>query len=292
MYASYGYGFRSGGFNSTGSAATVNQWYGNLCLGPSVFQNNGLYPASCATPGAVHSLSNVADDYKSELSKSAEAGFKSFFYGRKISLNAAVFQTKVENMQFFNFFAGPFGLLRVVTNLDKATVKGAEIDARWKASRYVSLFASYSAIDSQIDEYAGRPYTAGNAVPYAPKYTANAGIDLNIPFVGGTTLVARLDGSALGKTWFHPVQDNTVPNLFGALAGFGQGNFAKQYRDAYSIMNARLGVQGEQWGVTAWSRNLTDKHYLAEVIPAPEFGGSFAHDAPGRSYGLDVSYKF
>ena len=185
---------------------------------------------------------------------------------------AAVFQTKVENMQFFNFFAGPFGLLRVVTNLDKATVKGAEIDARWKASRYVSLFASYSAIDSQIDEYAGRPYTAGNAVPYAPKYTANAGIDLNIPFVGGTTLVARLDGSALGKTWFHPVQDNTVPNLFGALAGFGQGNFAKQYRDAYSIMNARLGVQGEQWGVTAWSRNLTDKHYLAdpagvELIP-------------------------
>jgi WD40 repeat protein len=31
---------------------------------------------------------------------------------------------------------------------------------------------------------------------------------------------------------------------------------------------------------------------LFEVIPAPEFGGSFAHDAPGLSYGLDVNFKF
>ncbi len=42
LYASYGYGFRSGGFNSSGSEATVNTFYNNaavpgqdLCLGPS-----------------------------------------------------------------------------------------------------------------------------------------------------------------------------------------------------------------------------------------------------------------
>src|SRR5262245_65788520 len=35
FYGSYGYGFRSGGFNSSGSQATVNTFYGNLCLGPS-----------------------------------------------------------------------------------------------------------------------------------------------------------------------------------------------------------------------------------------------------------------
>jgi hypothetical protein len=39
-------------------------------------------------------------------------------------------------------------------------------------------------------------------------------------------------------------------------------------------------------------RNVLDEEYLAEVIPAPEFGGSFAHDAPGLSYGLDVNFKF
>ena len=127
-------------------------------------------------------------------------------------------------------------------------------------------------------------------MPYAPKYTANAGIDLTIP-MGNTAFVARLDGNAVGKTWFSPVQDNRLPNLFTGF-GFGQGDFSKQSRDAYSILNARIGLQGDKWGVTAWSRNLTNKKYLAEIIPAPEFGGSFVHDAPGRSYGVDVSYKF
>ena len=282
-FASYGYGFRSGGFNSTGSAATVNQWFGGLCLGAS-------YTTPVCNSTSVHNLSGVTDDFKKEVSKSAEIGFKAILANRSLSVNGAVFQTKVENMQIFNFFVGPFGLLRSVTNLDQTTIKGAELDTRWKANRYISLFAAYSLIDSTIDAYAGRPYTAGNAVPYAPKYTANAGIDLTIP-MGNTAFVARLDGNAVGKTWFSPVQDNRLPNLFTGF-GFGQGDFSKQSRDAYSILNARIGLQGDKWGVTAWSRNLTNKKYLAEIIPAPEFGGSFVHDAPGRSYGVDVSYKF
>ena len=46
-------------------------------------------------------------------------------------------------MQFFNFFAGPFGLLRVVTNIDEVTIKGAEIDARWQINEMFSVFGGY-----------------------------------------------------------------------------------------------------------------------------------------------------
>ena len=52
------------------------------------------------------------------------------------------------------------------------------------------------------------------------------------------------------------------------------------------------GLAGEKWGVTAWGRNITDEKYLAEIIPAPEFGGAFIHDAPGASYGLEATFKF
>ena len=31
---------------------------------------------------------------------------------------------------------------------------------------------------------------------------------------------------------------------------------------------------------------------LAEVIPAPEFGGTFSHEAPGRAIGPDLKYSF
>ena len=48
---------------------------------------------------------------------------------------------------------------------------------------------------------------------------------------GGLELVTRLDGRFVGETWFHPVQDEAVPNLFTGF-GFGQGEFSKQNRDA------------------------------------------------------------
>lgn len=107
----------------------------------------------------------------------------------------------------------------------------------------------------------------------------------------GLDLLARVDMSALGETWFHPVQKNRIPNLFTGF-GFGQGEFSKMKRDPYEIFNARLTLRQDRWGVTGWVRNLTDEHYLAEVIVAPEFGGAFIHDAPGRSYGVDVNFRF
>ena len=298
LFTSYGYGFRSGGFNSTGSAATVELFYSGLCLGDT----RGVPPFYPVCTGDNRSLQNVNDDYQKEVSKAFEAGFKASLLDGSLSINGAVYHTDVDDLQFFNFFAGPFGLLRVVTNAEKATIQGFELDARWRATEYLTLFAGYGYTDSQIDRYDGRPYTKGNKVPYAPEYTGNAGIDLVVPMGGSDwTLNARLDASFVGETWFHPVQQDKVPNLFTGIdsdgngvndLSFGQGEFSKQKRDPYAVMNARLGVSNGTWGVTAWGRNITDENYLQEIIPAPEFGGSFIHDSPGASYGVDVSYSF
>ena len=297
VYASYGYGFRSGGFNSSGSEATVNVFYGGLCLGDSTLFDTGLgfsvplgLPACTAT--SVHNLTDVHDDYKKEVSKAAELGFKSNLRDRTLSINGAVYYTEVDDMQFFNFFAGPFGLLRVVTNIDKVTIKGAEADFRWRATDSFSMFGGIGFTDGKIDRYNGRPYTNGNKLPYSPEYTGNFGAELTVPMGGsGMDLVARVDSTFVGETWFHPVQTETVPNLPTAF-GFGQGNYAKQKRDPYEVINARLTLRADRWSATAWGRNIADEQYLQEVIVAPEFGGAFIHDSPGSSYGLDVSYSF
>jgi len=275
VFASYGYGFRSGGFNSSGSEATVETFYGGLSL----------------DNGGPRNITDVHDDYKKEVSKAAELGFKSFFLDRSLSLNAAVFHTDVDDMQFFNFFAGPFGLLRVVTNIDKVTIDGAELDFRWRANDVFSLFGGYGYTNGKIDKYKGRPYTEGNEVPYAPEYTGNLGAELSFPIGSDIKLVTRLDASFVGETWFHPVQKERLPNLFTGF-GFGEGEFSKMKRDPYSVLNLRIGLQGERWSVTAWGRNIADEEYLEEIIPAPEFGGSFIHNAPGDSYGVDLDYRF
>jgi iron complex outermembrane receptor protein len=194
-------------------------------------------------------------------------------------------------MQFFNFFAGPFGLLRVVTNIDEVTIQGVEVDARWQINDTFTVFGGYAYTDGNIDKYAGRPYTEDNEVPYAPEYTGNVGAEAAFPMGEAFELVARLDASFVGETWFHPVQDERLPNLFTGF-GFGQGEFSKMKRDPYAVVNARLTLQTERWGVTAWGRNVGDEEYLAEIIPAPEFGASFIHDAPGDSYGVEVNFRF
>jgi len=300
LFASYGYGFRSGGFNSTGVQATIELFYSGLCLGDLNFTQDPLFYPVCT--GDNRSLQNVNDDYKKEVSKAGEVGFKATLLDGSMSFNGAVFKTDIENMQFFNFFAGPFGLLRVVTNAEKASITGFELDGRWRLGEYVTLFAGYSATDTSIDRYDGRPYTKGNKIPYAPKYTGNAGVDFAVPMGGSDWILnARIDASFVGETWFHPVQADKVPNLFTGIDSdgdgindttFGQGEFSKQKRDAYAIMNARAGISNETWDFTVWGRNITDENYLQEIIPAPEFGGSFIHDSPGASFGVDVSYKF
>lgn len=311
VFGSYGYGFRSGGFNSTGSAATVLDGFGGL----RYVQNGTPVPSQPALPvaslgncanGQVNAVvydaagvgtptcggtptfaNGVSDTYKKETSRAAELGFKADLLDKRLFVGASLYQTKVDNMQIFNFFAGPFGLLRVVTNIDQATLKGVEGDVRWQATSWLSLFAGIGTVNSRIDRYSGRPYTAGNKVPYAPDYTGDAGADLKIPFSNGLSMFAHVDMSAVGKTWFGPVQNNQVQTVFGV-----PGDFSKTYRNAYQIYNARLGVQADHWSATVWGRNLGDKKYLAEVIPAPEFGGSFIFSGTGRAYGVDLGYRF
>jgi iron complex outermembrane receptor protein len=80
---------------------------------------------------------------------------------------------------------------------------------------------------------------------------------------------------------------------FGAGAGaLGIADFSNARRDSYSTVDLRVGIRGENWTVTAFGANLTDEKYLEEVIPAPEFGGSFDHPGTQRRYGVEVSFRF
>ena len=278
-YASYGVGFRSGGFNSLGSEATIASRYSSFATGP---QNSG-------------------DEYDEEISTTFELGMKSQWLDNTLAFNAAVFYTEVEDNQFFSFYAGDFGLLRVVNNIDEVTIKGFEVDGKWLPTDFLSIYGSYGYTDGEIKENKNRPYTEGNELPYAPEATANIGVQVQFPVGSAVEFVGRLDWIYTGETWFHTVQDNSgIINSFTDLSatygvpgfGFGPADFGRSKRDAYDTANLRLSLRGEHWEVAAWGRNITDEEYLEEVIPAPEFGGSFAHDSLGRTYGLDLTYMF
>lgn len=275
VFSSLGLGFRSGGFNSSGTTATLTQFFGSLQL-----------------PDGTPNLNNLSDDFDKEISKTAEIGFKSRMLQNTLSLNGAVFYTQSEDMQDFSFFAGPFGSLRVVTNIEEAEIMGAELDFKWQVNNIFSVFGGIGFTDTEIKEYSTRPYTKGNKLPYIPEYSGTLGGELFIP-ISGTEwdLRARIDTIFTGETWFSPAQDNDLPNFFTAF-GFGGGDFSKQRRDAFAFTNLTVTVSNENWALDFWGKNITDEDYLEEIIPAPEFGGSFIHDSYGRMYGATVRYQF
>ncbi len=278
LYASYGVGFRSGGFNSVGTEDLINYWFNAGYGGPGEAVGAGL---------------TVTDDYDKEVSEAWELGMKSEFLDRRLRLNAAIFRTDVEDNQFFEFFAGPFGLLRSVTSIDEMYVQGVEADFSFLAAQGLSFYGGIGLLDSEIVKNRSRPLSEGNEVPQAPDTTANLGVEWVLPLTGGIDLVSRLDWQYVGETWFHTLQGEQTPTIWNAFFGPGfNQDFSKSSRDPYDTIDLRVGLESESWSLTAWGRNLTDESYLQEVIPAPEFGGSFDHPSALRSYGVDFSYRF
>ena len=284
IYADWGVGFKSGGFNNQGSSALIN----------ANFNNGG-------TPGTINAGVNIGDQYRKERSSAFEIGMKGALFDDRLTFDLAGYYTQVTDMQFFEFFVGGFGLLRVVSNIDRVELKGAELNVGFKLIEGWRFFASGNVTDSEIKRNSSRPYTVGNKSPYTADFTINLGTEITAPLSAATKLLMRADYRITGPTWFSTVQCQTRPSLFTgllpisalALPGFvGDANYCKSQREAFGVLNLRAGLQTQRFTLTAFASNLLDRRYLAEVIPAIEFGGSFITPGARRIAGVELSAKF
>ena len=273
-FASWGVGFKSGGFNNVGGAATVD-----------IFINNVIDAQAAYGPGT--SNVRINDIYEKETSSAFEAGFKGSLFDSRLNVELAGYYTQVDNMQFFEFVVGQFGLLRIVNSIDEVELYGGELSLNSAVTDTFSLNVGIAAVESEIKKFTSRPNTVGNKSPYTADYTLNLGAQYVQPLSGSLEFFGRIDYRLTGPTVFHAVQDQRVPTIFGA-----DGDYTGIERDSFGIVNLRLGLQGEGWSLIAFADNLTDEMYLDEVIPAPEFGGSFIEPGNRRQTGVEFNYEF
>lgn len=278
FFANWGVGFKSGGFNNQGSAAIVDQNFNVAPIDAGVLIN---------------------DQFRKERSSAFEAGFK----GRigPVNYNLAGYYTRVRDMQFFEFFVGSFGLLRVVSNIDRVDIKGAELNVDAKLVDGWTVFGAFNVTDSEIKKNQSRPDTVGNKSPYTSNYTINLGTQMVAPLHDDLDLVFRADYRITGPTWFHTVQNQEKATIFSALlpisalqlpAAVGNAVYDVNRRAAFGVLDLRFGLEGRNWRATVFANNFLDRKYLNEVIPAIEFGGSFISPGSRRLWGLEVGYKF
>ncbi len=279
FFGSWGVGFKSGGFNNQGSKATIDLFFNNPALGAAV----GLGGAGLA----------IEDQFQKETSSAFEVGFKSTYLDGRINMEGALYYTEVDDMQIFNFFVGPFGLLRVVSNIDEVKIAGGEFAMDVQMTDAWKVYGGIAITNARIDKNSIRPQTEGNRVPYAPEFTANFGTEFIKPTMWeGVDFIGRVDYSVVGPTWFaEPQRDDQTPTLFTPF-GFGLADWSLTQRDTYGLMDVRVGFQNDTWGAFMTVKNLLDENYLQEVIPAPEFGGSFIHPGSQRAWAVEVSYSY
>jgi iron complex outermembrane receptor protein len=83
----------------------------------------------------------------------------------------------------------------------------------------------------------------------------------------------------------------SIWNLFFQTTAFN-ADLAKTKRESFDTINARVNIESERWTLSFWGRNIGDTTYLEEVIPAPEFGGSFIHPGALAAYGAELTFRF
>ena len=168
LYAKFDTGYKSGGFNSNGSAPSV-------AYGP-------------------------------ESVKAFELGTKNRFLDNRAQLNAAVFYQKYTGYQASQFVSA-LGGGPGIQNAGEATIKGAEVEfitlgslgrLNLQASLLDTRFSNFLAVDatgtSTVD-------LSGNDLPNAPGFSLSAGFEHAFPLASGA-LTARIDGKYTGAFYY------------------------------------------------------------------------------------------
>lgn len=275
LYVAYKTGFKSGGFGITSPIQTVT------------------------------TLSDI--DFNSETARGFEAGAKGRVLDRKLELTASAFAYDFRNLQVTTYDASTIRFQ--INNAGAVRQRGAELEARFDASRALKLHAAVAYVHNRFKNYTGQCY--GYSIPAASALTAAAppGCSFVTNAAGGRQLTAAgapvlqqvLDGRAparspdlTGNAGF----ELTVPagsNLEAGVTGdafyssdyFASDSFAPASRqqDFWRLnASARLGSPDGRWQLSLVGRNLTNKYYL--LFAGDRTGGTSIPLTQGEQRGV------
>jgi len=214
-------------------------------------------------PGGFNHHNTDADEisFGSEKLISYELGFKSTLLDNKVFLNSAIYYMDIGNLHTVNYTSAT-SFER--SNKAKATSKGFELEIQAKATKNLNLFANYGYSNVQFDEFSDvkGDYT-GNIKSYAPKYNYSLGIQ----YRDEKGYFASADITGYGKMYLD------------------DGN--KYKKDAYNIVNTKLGYETDSYGIYLYGKNIFDKDYSTHG-----FSNRFTVYSEPREFGVQLAYRF
>jgi outer membrane receptor protein involved in Fe transport len=242
-YLSYSRGYKAGGFN-------LDRAFSDLAGGVPTSIVSGA-------PGA-QTVRQPDTSFAPETVDAYELGIKTQWFDRQLTANLAFYHQTFENFQLNTFT----GISFVVTAVPEVVAKGIELDfiLRPDAIDGLTITGGAALTDAQYADNLGSAadprtflgqnpnlyFLPGTRLTSAPTLTYGSAINYERPIMADAfTLNAYVD--------FRYTGDNYT----------GSNVDPRKIQKAYTLVNARLGISGneDRWTVELWGRNLTDERY-------------------------------
>ena len=232
-YISYGVGFRSGGFN----------------------QPNFSIPI-----------------FPEEKLRNVEAGIKSQWFERRLTVNAAAFTGKVENYQYSYI---DFATASPVTgSVDRVRLSGGELETRFSPGGGFNLFFNTGVAVPRITSLPLFPQFVGNQTPRATDVTLQGGMDYTVPLAGNLAFFVGSNVQFDSRTYWY------IDNL--------------DVQKPKTCLNANLGIRSGPYSVTVWGKNLLDTRSYDTYDPnqATGLGRDVGYPNKPLSFGVELAARF
>ena len=250
---SFGATFMDGNASLQWSVTDSTQWYVTVGRGTKL---GGF----AETNGVPHADPAVDARIETEVTHDYELGVKSALLGRRLRLNAAVFDMEIDNFQDTTFN----GIAFVTINLP-ARSRGAEWEVAWQVNDAWQIGGAATYADASENINGARfPMTQ------APKWTAVASAEYARPLGATLKWRARIDGR------YRAVMYNQRGGLFPSSSF-----------DTIGVLLA-LEQQRGRWGVELVGRNLNNRVTADFSGPTPDPTAPMS-SAPARLRTVTIS---
>lgn len=204
---------------------------------------NGLVPETVCReelaelPGGTYPLS-----YESDYVWGYELGFKGVWANGKVMSNASIFYNDWKNMQQNHWLGCGFSY---VSNAGAAHTSGLEINVRAKPYWNLEIGGGLGLLDAVIDESDDNVGAeSGDRILFTPRMTANAHFRYTRPLTDQHDFFLQANIQHVGDrlNTYTPEDPTQLHLIF----------------DAYSIVNARVGIQLPEYELSVFVNNLTN----------------------------------
>lgn len=288
IYLSASKGYKSGGYNEQ-SFSKIMQKALEQSLIRNIANTKGMPPnikdylPSFEDDGEGQTLEEQVS-YDPETSWTYELGGRYEMFGRRMSINYALFYSNVNNIQIIKLTdQGQWG--RTVTNAGKSTSKGAEISMRYNPTDNFTLFTEYGYAQAKFKNYKTADKVngeikdldySGNYIPFAPQHTLSVGASYVYNF-GQHSFIDRLVANAqytgAGKIYWN--EDNSAHQPF------------------YGLTNVSLALHKGSVSLEFWGKNVFNEEYNSFYFRAADMSGhenAYVQRGVPPRYGATLRY--